>query len=204
MSLDVLKKMIFNPVRLATLLFVFCYSCVSVADESNPGTKIEQFHAVLIEVMKSNAELHERYVTLEAAVDATFDMNTVSRMSMGKPWRKLEADARQEFKQLMRELITLTYADRFNSYDEHVFEVISVSESRPGRWLVRTRLIRKTGKPVLLDYYLKDQRVFNVVANGVSDLAVRRADYASVIKSDGVQGLLDSVRTNIAELRNES
>lgn len=174
-----------------------------LADEAAIRNTIEQFHIVLTDVMKSDAEFQDRYISLETAIDTTFDMETVSRMSLGTPWRKLETDARQEFSQLMRELITATYADRFNSYNEQQFEITAVTEPRPGRWLVRTRLIRKSGKPVALDYYFKDQRVFNVVADGVSDLAVRRADYTAVVKADGFQGLLDSVRANIAGLRNE-
>ncbi|MFK7731110.1 MAG: ABC transporter substrate-binding protein [Pseudomonadales bacterium] len=190
--------------RLLTLIFVFSCSPALLADEAALRSTIEQFHNVLIDVMKSDAEFQERYTTLETAIDTTFDMKTVSRMSVGTPWRKLDADAKQEFSQLMRELITATYADRFDSFNDQSFEIVSIAEPRPGRWLIRTRLIRKSGKPVSLDYYFKGQRVFNVVADGVSDLAVRRADYTAVLNTDGFQGLLDSVRANIAGLRNES
>lgn len=197
-------KMILKTARRITLLFTLCLSSTLLADEATMRSTIEQFHSVLVDVMKSEADFQERYSTLQAAIDNTFDLNTVSRMSLGTPWRKLETDARQEFSQLMRELITATYADRFDSYNDQRFEIISVTEPRPGRWLVRTSLIRKSGKPVSLDYYFKGQRVFNVVADGVSDLAVRRADYTAVVNNNGFQGLLDSVRANIAGLRNES
>lgn len=196
-------KMILKQGRLITLLFALCFSPMLLADEAALRSTIEQFHTVLLDVMKSDAEFQQRYTTLETAIDATFDMETVSRMSLGTPWRKLETNARQEFTQLMRELITATYADRFDSYNDQQFEILGVAEPRPGRWLIRTQLLRKSGKPVSLDYYFKGQRVFNVVADGVSDLAVRRADYTAVLNAEGFQGLLDSVRANIAGLRNE-
>ncbi len=196
--------MILKLGRLLTLLFAFCFSHTLLADETMLRGTIEQFHNVLIEVMKSDSEFQERYTTLQAAIDNTFDMETVSRMSLGTPWRKLEKDARQEFTQLMRELITATYADRFDNYNEQQFEIISITEPRPGRWLVRTRLIRKSDSPVSLDYYIKGQRVFDAAADGVSDPAVRRADYTSVVNAEGFQGLVNSVRANIAGLRNES
>lgn len=207
-----------KPGRLLFLLFVvfispFLSTTLS-ASETAPSepqtntakarTAIEQFHAVLIDVMKIDADFDQRYALLQPAVDATFDMNAIARMSLGTPWRALETASKQEFMQLMRELITATYADRFDSYNEQRFTITNVTEPRPGRWLVRTQLIRKSGKPVSLDYYFKGQRVFNVVADGVSDLAVRRADYNAVVASDGFQGLLDSVRANIAGLRNDS
>ena len=42
--------------------------------------------------------------------------------------------------------------------------------------------------------------MFNVVADGVSDLSVRRADYNSIVKSEGYAALLERMRDNIAEL----
>jgi phospholipid transport system substrate-binding protein len=67
--------------------------------------------------------------------------------------------------------------------------------------VVRTELERSNGERVSLDYYFRGGQVFNVVADGVSDLSLRRADYNGVIKSQGYERLLSHIRENIAELR---
>ena len=42
--------------------------------------------------------------------------------------------------------------------------------------------------------------VYNLVADGVSDLSLRRADYNSIIKEKGYDALLRHIEENIAEL----
>ena len=46
---------------------------------------------------------------------------------------------------------------------------------------------------------LSSGRVFNVVADGVSDLSLRRADYNSIIKREGYDALIQQVEANIVE-----
>ena len=94
----------------------------------------------------------------------------------------------------MRRLSELTYADRFSATDEQVrFVTLSEQAARRGRVLVRTRLERDSGEPVTLDYVLTNTpggpRIVNVLANGVSDLSLKRAEYAAVIRTEGVDGL---------------
>jgi phospholipid transport system substrate-binding protein len=66
---------------------------------------------------------------------------------------------------------------------------------------VKTHLVKKDGGIVRLDYYFRDGLIFNVVADGVSDLSLRRADYASIIGSEGLGGLRRSIRDSIEEYR---
>jgi phospholipid transport system substrate-binding protein len=67
--------------------------------------------------------------------------------------------------------------------------------------VVRTRLRRDAAADVALDYFLRDDKVFNVVADGVSDLSLRRADYNSIIKSEGYERLLEHIRDKISAAR---
>ena len=67
--------------------------------------------------------------------------------------------------------------------------------------VVRTRLLREAEADVTLDYFLRAGRVFNVVADGVSDLSLRRADYSSIIKTEGFAALLTHIQRKIDEAR---
>lgn len=183
---------------IACLLTVGAY-----AAEEAPRVLIEDFHAALIAGMQSTGGFEARLATVAPAVDAAFDVQSIARISLGKSWRAMDAAARADFVALMRELISTTYAGRFSSFDGQRFETEAAQEVRPGRWVVKTRLVRANGEVVTLDYYLRDGRVFNVVANGVSDLSLRRADYAAIVEQSGLEGLIADVRTSIAELRDE-
>lgn len=186
---------------LFSLWIVFGAQCTQ-ADEDQVRSAIDTFHNTLLDVMKSGGDFTARYQALKPVVLNTFDFTTVSRMSIGASWRQLEPEQQNELQGLMQDLIVSTYADRFDSYNDQSFTIAEVTEPRSNRWLVRARLNRKNKKPVNLDYYLRANGIFNVVADGVSDLALRRADYAAVLKAQGYAGLLTNLRENIHKLQN--
>ena len=55
-----------------------------------------------------------------------------------------------------------------------------------------------------LNYLLRQTngqwRIMNVVAQGVSDLSLKRADYTAVIKTEGFDSLINRLEKKIAEM----
>lgn len=162
---------------------------------------VEGFHGALIETMRLGADYPTRVDRLGPAVDAAFDVPTIAKVSLGATWRTLAAAQREQFVALLRDLVVSTYANRFVRDSGQAFETLSEASPRPGRTLVKTRLVRRTGEPVTLDYYLTNERIYDIVADGVSDLSLRRADYAAIVEREGFEGLLAEIRTTIAKHR---
>ena len=162
------------------------------------NARVDGFHALLIEVMQTQ-RFAERAAALEPNVAGFFDIDTISRIVLGRTWRELDDARKREFRELLEALIVATYADRFDSYDGQRFERLESLQARRG-WVVKTQLLRANGERVNLDYYFNGDDVFNVVADGVSDLSLRRADYNSIIKQEGYDALIRHMRENIVEL----
>ena len=159
---------------------------------------VDRFHAVLVDAMQTEG-FSQRVALLEPAVVDFFDLGTVARISLGPTWRSLTAERRSAFTALMRRLITATYADRFDSYGGQSFAQVETVAASTGP-VVKTVLNRTNDEPVNLDYYFRNGRAFNVVADGVSDLSLRRADYAGIIRATGYDGLVADIEAGIAEL----
>ncbi len=162
---------------------------------------IDGFHDALIAAMKSGTSFDERVGMLDPVVQASFDLSTIARVSLGRTWGDLDTAARAAFSVLLGELIVATYAERFVRYNEQRFETLSVDAPKPDRSVVKTRLVRIDESPVSLDYYLSGGRIYNIVADGVSDLSLRRADYAAIVSRKGFDGLLAEIRGKIADHR---
>ena len=160
--------------------------------------KVDRFHAALIAAMQAGG-FGERMALLEPAVAEFFDVATVARISVGASWRGLSEERRAAFVELLERLILATYADRFDSYSGQRFVRLEVATASTGT-VVKSQIQRASGEPVNLDYYFRGERVFNVVADGVSDLSLRRADYASIIRGQGFDALVEHVQADIAEL----
>lgn len=176
----------------------------SANGEDSARNVVEGFHRTLLEVMQSGLDFRGRYDKLSPVVAAAFDVPTIARLSLGsKQWRALDEKDQQRFLDTMSDLVVATYAARFKSYDGQAFESLSVDSPKQGQVVVKTQLVRKNGDPVRLDYYLRASdeapRIFNIVADGVSDLSVRRADYSAIIEKDGFEGLIASLTHSIDE-----
>ena len=73
---------------------------------------------------------------------------------------------------------------------------------------MRTLLHPSDGEPVRLDYVVQPAqdgwRIANVVANGVSELALRRAEYDAVMAAEGFEALIGRLEHQIADLVTDS
>ncbi len=171
-------------------------------DAEAVNAKIDGFHALLMEVMQT-ARYSDRVDALDPAVPGFFDIGTVSRITLGRTWRELDDARKRKFRGLLETLIAATYADRFDSFDGQRFERLESIAARRG-WVVKTQLVKANGERVNLDYYFNAGSVFNVVADGVSDLSLRRADYNSIIKQQGYDALIRDIKESIAEMSDDN
>lgn len=168
---------------------------------------VDSLHAALLDNMERGAELGfaGRRERLAPVVAARFDMPFVARVVMGGAWSDLDDAQRQRFVRALGDLTVATYADRFDSRDGEVFEVYDERALNKGRQLVRARIAAPGDDPVTLDYVVQpgddgDYRIVNVVANGVSDLSLKRAEYAAVIRAEGFEALLEKLDGQIRAL----
>ena len=135
----------------------------------------------------------------------SYDLKFVARFVLGRHWEGLNYGQQREFRDVFSRWTTSQYAARFNGYTQEKFVTMSSEEARKGRIVVRTVLevSDDPGENVTLDYLLRISfgkwRIINVVANGVSDLSLKRADYGSVIKTDGFSSLIDKLNDQITE-----
>lgn len=182
------------------LLALFLLLGLLVAARAEPGAQVDALHAVLIKAMKHGGTAAERTALVEATVGGSFDFETIARVSVGRDWQKIGADGQKRLTELLRQLSLATYADRFDSFEGQAFVQDGVVTGKSGT-VVKTHILRSNGEKVSLHYYFRNGRIFNVVADGVSDLALRRADYGSILRREGFPALLTHIERNIDELR---
>ena len=177
---------------------------VSAADRSATEV-VETFHSTLIAVMKEGDKLgyQGRYDQLAPAIGSGFDMPFISKTVLGKYWDSLDNEQRSRFVEAFTQMSIATYASNFDTYSGERFKTISEKKVDGGRILVQTQLIKSDGGQVRLDYLLQhtggEWHIVNVIAEGVSDLALKRADYSAFLKSKGFEALLQKLKEKIRQ-----
>ena len=166
---------------------------------------VKGLHAELLIVMQQAKKLGYagRYQRLAPTVTASYDFPYISKVVVGRYWRSFTVEQKSQFTEIFSKLSIATYASRFDGYSGERFKTISVEELKRGHRLVKTLLIKANGEEIELDYILhrnNDQwRIINVIAEGVSDLSLKRADYTSYIKKNGFDALLKKLNEKIKQ-----
>lgn len=177
--------------------------------QANPDAAtevVETLHATLLEAMKRAEELgfEGRYALLEPVLAQRFDFATIGRIVTGRYWGEADEARRKAFLEAFAALSAATYATNFSGYAGERFETRGSEKSR-GSLIVRTVLVKPDGEEIPLNYMLRESdtewKIVNVVAQGVSDLSLKRADYTAVIKSEGFDALVSRLREKTAEMR---
>ena len=181
------------------------------AGEILAAPSVERLHEALVGVMKSADDLGYagRYDQLRPVVDETFDLGFMAEKSVGRHWKKLPESDQTRWLESFERLITANYAGRFDAYSGEAFETLGEEAAIHDTRVVRTRLLRPGDDAVQLDYRLREVdgswRIIDIYLNGtVSELALRRSEYSSVLKRDGFEKLLTTIDAKVDSLREDA
>ena len=199
--------MVFNNMRLA-VVFIFCLFAAGNAvaqTESGATAKqvVEKFQTELIAVMKNGKQLGYagRYDKLYEPVLNSHDLTKIARIVVGKEWEKLSEAQQQKLVDVFIRLSVASYAHNFKDYSGESFVFDSEEETTRGGVVVHSHLIIPDDKPVKFDYMLKEKgnswRIINIIANGVSDLALKRSEYTTILQRDGFDALIAKINEKI-------
>ncbi len=190
---------------LLLLLAIYTVEPSSFVDAHPATGVVENLHTTLLIVMKDGNQIgyQGRYDRLAPVITAGFDMPFIAKTVLGRYWETLSTEQKSRFIEAFSKLSIATYAANFDAYSGERFKVISEKEATDARILVQTQLIKSDGGQVQLDYLLhktgSQWRIINVVADGVSDLALKRADYTSFLKNKGFDPLLIKLNEKAAQ-----
>lgn len=168
---------------------------------------VERFHTTLVNVMKDADELgfEGRFKWLEPAVKETFNIPFMAEITSGIYWNRSSEEERQKFTQAFADMSTATYAARFRNYAGEAFDVKGAQEEGRTSIVVRTEIVDSDGGTTQLNYLLRKfggaWQVVDIYFNGsISELAVRKSDYANILKKGGMDALTSALNAKVAEM----
>lgn len=190
---------------MAALLLGTSPSWAQKPESGSPEQVIQRFHETLLEAMREGSRLgyRGRLELLTPAVDRSHDLNFIARTTLGNHWAKLEPEQQRVFVDTFRQLSISSYAGWFKSHEGERFEFVEQQPMPREQVLVRSQLVQAKGEVVRFDYVLRQTkdgwRIINILADGVSDLALKRVEYRAVLERDGFPALIDMLKKKIVQ-----
>jgi phospholipid transport system substrate-binding protein len=144
----------------------------------------------------------DRRIALRAAAAEMFELQEITKRSLGPHWNQRTPAEREEVVRLFGELLERSYLSKIETYSGE--RVLFTGESLDGDLaLVRTRIVTKQGAEIPVDYrmLLRGDRwmVYDVVIEGVSLVANYRGQFNKIIQSGSFADLVKRLRAKLDE-----
>lgn len=179
----------------------------AAGERGTPTATVETLQTALLGLMKDAERLgyRGRFDRIAPVIDRTFDVPLMAEKVVGRHWRSLSEADRARWRSVFREFTAANYAGNFDRFSGQHFEVTGEEPGANETQLVRTMLHDPGGENVELIYRLHHAtdgwRIVDILLKGtVSELALRRSDYTSVLERDGLDGLVATLRARIDDL----
>lgn len=168
---------------------------------------VDTLHETLLGVMKGGDELGYagRYDLLAPVLPELFDIPFMAQKSAGRYWKTATDAEREELLKTFNRFMIANYAGNFDSHSGQVFETLGEAESTHGTTIIQTQIVETDGEVIQLNYRLRPTdgrwKIIDVYLNGtVSELALRRSEYSTLIKREGFPALLAALDQKVADL----
>jgi phospholipid transport system substrate-binding protein len=203
---NTMKKAVQKFLKLMVPAFVgfVMLSSAAQAQEVPANEFVEQFsNDILNEIKANKKELLADPSKLDALVDQKVMPNVnfrrMTQLVVGRPWREATAAQKDQLVEQFKTLLTKTYAGALSQVGDQTLQVDKL-RSRPEdtEVVVTSRILQKKGSPIDLAYRLEKKegkwKVFDLSVLGLWIVDSYKAQFAPVLNSSGVDGLIQSLK----------
>lgn len=136
-----------------------------------------------------------------------FAMDKIGQFAAGRYWRQMSDEQKGRYQTLFEAWILKTYSIRFGGYDGETVNVVDTIKAGETDFFVRTTIESK-GRSHKVDWRVRriDDRfkILDVVVEGVSMLVTQKAEFGSVIRERGIDGLIGLLQSQLDRLASQA
>ena len=181
-----------------------CLFCPLSEAGPSPDTLVRETTDRVLSELTSNrqalqADFNQLYEMVDEIVLTHFDFTRMSKLVLGKHWKKASKKQRERFEQEFKSLLVRTYATALFEYtgQEIIYKPFHYKEGSD-RAVVKTEIVPDDGPHIPLNYALRKEsdnewRVYDVRIDGISLVTNYRTAYGRIIESKGMDELIVSM-----------
>jgi phospholipid transport system substrate-binding protein len=153
--------------------------------------------------LKVSGRAGERRQRVRAIANGIFDWSETARRSLARHWQPLTDAQRDEFVQLLADLVERAYISKIEMYSgEKIAYLGDAVDGEQAR--VRTQVVTKQGTDVPIEYRMLRRgdrwRVYDVVVENVSFVSNYRSQFNRIIQTSSYDDLVAKLRAKSREI----
>ena len=194
-----------NAIRclLAVSSFFFVGS-VAAQELAAPDVLVRSVTLEVVELIAKDKEIRSGDRTkligvIDAKVLPHFNFASMTALAMGQNWKSATPEQKKHLIDAFRTLLVRTYASALAAYSEQKFDYRPLrAKPTDTDVTVQVRVLQAGAQPVPIDYSMEKTaagwKVYDVVVGGVSLVVNYRTEFASVVRSSGIDGLIKDLQ----------
>ena len=182
------------------LLFflIFPYQLYAGVPLDTVKTNVNKVLEVLRDpALQGDAHKATKEKKIEAIADEMFDYYALSRLTLGRNWKKLNSDQQKEFVGLYRGILEKAYMDKILDYTDEkvVFDKETMLSENKAE--VQTKIITSS-KEIPINYRVLMRegkwKIYDVFIEGISLVKNYRTQFTEILTSKSPEEMLDTLR----------
>ncbi len=183
--------------------------CVHAETADPAGAPIAALNQGLANLEKASAQpFATRYAAMAPIVDRAFDLPAILKTIVGLRWNGIPAAQQQSLLGVFRAFTICNYVSNFDSDSGDTFRILPETRSVGSGRVIETEIVPKSGDPVRMDYVMHpgtggggSWQATDVLETGtISQAAVQRSDFRSLLSGGDAQPLIASLQKKVATL----
>ena len=194
--------------RIAIIALALTLAAPSPAAEAADLTEVRQIvRQALDEVLAVLAQRAlseaERLARVEAIAYGHFDFSAMSRLVMGRNWKRLSQDQQATFMTEFKVLLSRNYGRRLDRYGDEKVDIVGARSEPRGDATVLTKIVGGQFDNFEINYRMRPRegtwKGIDVVIEGVSLVSSYRDQFKDIMGRGGPERLLERMREKNAE-----
>jgi len=148
----------------------------------------------------SSTKKKEKIVSV---IDSAVDSQWIARFVLGKNFKLLNDQQKQNFFKLYRQFMVNTYAPKFNGYNGKSFKVKSVEKQNIFFVTKSEFMPLDSNTAILIDFRVRDNNKLSIVdfiVEGVSLIETQRSEFNSTINDKGVEKFMSEFEQKVTNM----
>ena len=170
-----------------------------------PEVLVKQVTLEVVELIAKDKEIRggnraKLVALIEEKVLPHFNFTSMTALAVGQSWRKATGEQKKRLAEEFKTLLVRTYASALAAYSDQKLDFRPL-RARPTDTdvMVQVRVLQPGAQPVPIDYSMEKTaagwKVYDVMVGGVSLVANYRTEFANVVRTSGIDGLIRELAT---------